>query len=60
MRKRLDLTRPVAPEIIEECLAIALQALNDRERAIVVGRWLSDRRVRLARFKLPVMACRSG
>jgi RNA polymerase sigma-32 factor len=31
-------------------LAIALQALNDRERAIVVGRWLSDRRVRLARL----------
>ena len=26
VRKRLDLTRPVAPEILEQCLAIALQA----------------------------------
>lgn len=26
VRKRLDLTRPVEPEILEECLAIALQA----------------------------------
>lgn len=31
-------------------LADALAALTDRERAIVVGRWLSDRRVRLARL----------
>ena len=31
-------------------LADALQALSDRERAIVVGRWLSGRRVRLARL----------
>ena len=26
VRKRLDLNRPVAPELIEECLEIALQA----------------------------------
>lgn len=26
VRKRLDLTRPVAPEIIEECLKLAIQA----------------------------------
>ena len=31
-------------------LASALQDLTDRERAIVVGRWLSERRVRLARL----------
>lgn len=31
-------------------LMSALKVLNDRERAIVVGRWLSDRRVRLARL----------
>ena len=28
VRKRLDLTRPVKPEIIEECIDIALQAPN--------------------------------
>ena len=26
VRKRLDLTRPVAPEVIEQCLEIAIQA----------------------------------
>src|SRR5262245_31888064 len=26
VRRRLDLSRPVAPELIDECLAIALQA----------------------------------
>lgn len=31
-------------------LATALQALSEREREIVVSRWLSDRRVRLARL----------
>lgn len=51
VRKRLDLTRPVAPEIIEECLAIALQAptgsnqqkwhfivVTDREKRAAIGR----------------------
>jgi len=28
VRKRLDLTRPVAPEVVEECLALALQSPN--------------------------------
>lgn len=31
-------------------LAGALQGLSERERAIVIGRWLTDRRVRLARL----------
>ena len=28
VRKRLDLTRPVEPEVIQECIEIALQAPN--------------------------------
>jgi nitroreductase len=28
VRKRLDLTRPVAPEVVEQCLGLALQAPN--------------------------------
>ena len=32
VRKRLDLSRPLEPEILERCIEIAMQALPARDR----------------------------
>ena len=50
VRKRLDLTRPVEREVIEECIAIALQAPSGSNRQ--AWQWVPvddpDRKVRIA------------